>query len=141
MLADVLAACEAVAPTVVARGGGGQAPAVLEALAGVSGPVAIVNADLPCATADEIAALLAGTPSLVEAPDGTTNALALADASHFEPLYGPGSAARFAALGLRPLDLPGLREDVDTVADLERLEAQPRPQTRAALERVRLACG
>ena len=37
--------------------------------------------------------------ALVAAADGTTNALAFADASLFEPVYGPGSAERFAALG------------------------------------------
>ncbi len=36
--------------------------------------------------------------ALAAAADGTTNALAFTDASLFEPLYGPGSAERFAAL-------------------------------------------
>ena len=70
------------------------------------------------------------TPALVAARDGTTNALALADAGDFRPLYGPNSAARF---GLRRLELPGLSEDVDTPDDLIRLAAQLGPNTRIAL--------
>src|SRR6266540_5201027 len=87
--------------------GGGQGAAVAAGLAQVDSlPAVIVNADLPLATADDIRALAAAAPALVAAPDGTTNALALADAAAFRPLYGPGSARRFKALGLRPLDLP-----------------------------------
>ena len=52
--------------------------------------------------------------------DGTTNALGLSDTSLFAPLYGPGSAARFRALVEHSADVdrPGLRDDVDTPADL-----------------------
>jgi 2-phospho-L-lactate guanylyltransferase (CobY/MobA/RfbA family) len=138
MLADVLAACSAVAPTRVADGLLGQAAAVREALAGLDGPVAVVNADLPCARPDEIAALLAEAPALVAAEDGTTNALSLLDPAGFRPLYGPGSAARFEATGLRPLRLPGLVDDVDTLADLERVAARVGPSTRKALESLRV---
>jgi 2-phospho-L-lactate guanylyltransferase len=106
----------------VADPGGGQAAAVAAGLA-ASGPgtTLVVNADLPRATPDDLHTLAAAAPALVAARDGTTNALALLDAGAFRPLYGPGSARRFAALGLRPLDLPNLVEDVDTVADAERL--------------------
>ena len=53
--------------------------------------------------------------ALVAAADGTTNALALADDVLFEPLYGPGSAERFAALAPSTrLDAPNLIDDVDT---------------------------
>ena len=51
----------------------------------------------------------------------------------FQPLYGPGSAARFRAhavalgLFLHDLDLPNLRDDVDTAEDLERLGPRGRP--------------
>src|SRR5918995_2472919 len=79
MLEDVLAACRPVAPTIVADAEGGQGEAVSAALANLDGPVAIVNADLPCATPEDVERLLAGTPpdglALVEAADGTTNAL------------------------------------------------------------------
>ena len=109
---------------------GGQGPAVAATLARIEGPVTIVNADLPCVTPHELIELVEAAPALVPARDGTTNALALADARDFEPLYGPGSAARF---GLRPLDLRGLREDVDTQEDLLRLAAYVGPSTRSAM--------
>jgi 2-phospho-L-lactate guanylyltransferase len=137
MLADVRAACEAVAPTLVADAPGGQGAAVAAVLEGFSGAVAVVNADLPWASAADVRALLAAAPALVAAADGTTNALALADASTFRPRYGPGSAARFAADGLRPLDLPNLAVDVDTLADLERRPDGLGPATRAVLDELR----
>jgi 2-phospho-L-lactate guanylyltransferase len=101
---------------------GGQGAAVAAGLAHAESlPALVVNADLPLATADDLRALAAAAPALVAASDGTTNALALADPADFRPLYGPGSAGRFAALGLRPVALPNLAADVDTLADLERL--------------------
>ncbi len=133
MFLDVQAACAAVARTIVADRSGGQGEAVAEALRGIEGPVAIVNADLPCATSADIAALLDAAPSLAAASDGTTNALALLEPVAFAPLYGPGSAARFAALGLAPLELANLAEDVDTLADLERVAGRVGANTRAAL--------
>lgn len=135
MLEDVLAAARPLGRTLVADGPSGQGEAVASALAAVRGPVAIVNADVPSATTDEIAQLLDAAPALVAARDGTTNALALPDASLFRPLYGAGSADRFArVLGARRLDLPGLRDDVDTPGDLERLRGRVGPNTRTALE-------
>ena len=75
-----------------------------------------------------------GGLALVAAADGTTNALALLDADDFRPLYGPGSAARFEReLGARRLELPGLRDDVDTVDDLDALAGRTGPRTHAAL--------
>jgi 2-phospho-L-lactate guanylyltransferase (CobY/MobA/RfbA family) len=131
MLEDVLEACTAIGPTVVADAPSGQGPAVAAALAELGGPVVIVNSDLPCAQPRELELLLAAAPALVEARDGTTNALALVDADDFEPLYGPGSAARFrAALGAAALDLSGLRDDVDTREDLERILARAGRHTR-----------
>jgi hypothetical protein len=63
--------------------------------------------------------------------DGTTNALSLVDARDFRQLYGAASAARFAeALGARPLDLPNLADDVDALADLERVVARLGAHTR-----------
>jgi 2-phospho-L-lactate guanylyltransferase (CobY/MobA/RfbA family) len=84
--------------------------------------VTILNADLPCVTSAEIKELTAAAPALVAARDGTTNALALRDVGDFKPLYGPGSAARFAKhLGAISLNLPGIRDDVDTWDDVERV--------------------
>ena len=127
MFMDVRMACEQVGDVLVCDAPGGQGPALAATLAGLEGPVAIVNADLPCVRPFELVELVEAAPALVAAPDGTTNALALADARDFRPLYGPGSAERF---GLRRLDLRGLREDVDTREDLLRLTRYVGPNTR-----------
>src|SRR6266545_2241989 len=75
----------------------------------------------------ELEVLVAAAPAIVPARDGTTNAIALADPSHFRPLYGRKSARRFErALGARTLDLPGLVDDVDTWDDLRRVVHAPR---------------
>jgi 2-phospho-L-lactate/phosphoenolpyruvate guanylyltransferase len=159
MLGDVLAAAVEVGTTLVvtpdaggaeiahgagaepvADPGGGQGAAVAAALAGArAGPVLVVNADLPCATAGDLRRLLAAIPSaglaLVEASDGTTNALGLSSASVFAPVYGPGSAQRFRSLAPAAVavDLPNLAADVDTLADLERLQRRCGPRTQACL--------
>src|SRR2546423_1383658 len=80
MLADVLAAAETIGRTTVASEAD-QGEAVELALRGIDlGPILIVNADLPCAQPRDLLALLGALPdggmALVEAPDGTTNALA-----------------------------------------------------------------
>ncbi|HWJ45812.1 MAG TPA: hypothetical protein VNR63_10535 [Gaiellaceae bacterium] len=131
MLADVQAAA---GPALVVDSPGGQGPAIAAALEEVEGPVTIVNADLPCVTATELEQLTAAAPALVAAEDGTTNALALRDARDFAPLYGEGSAARFEQrLGAKRLDLPGLRDDVDTWDDLDRVRDRVGVHTRAYL--------
>src|SRR5215475_15976118 len=91
MFMDVRAACEQVGDVIVCDAPGGQGAAVAATLAGLDGPVAIVNADLPCVTPYELIELVEAAPALVPARDGTTNALALSDAGDFQPLYGPGS--------------------------------------------------
>lgn len=106
-------------------------------------PYLIVNADLPCATARDLLALAGAVPeggiAYAAAADGTTNALALAGERLFEPLYGPGSAARFAALAeARPLDAPNLHDDVDTLDDLARVAARVGEHTRRVLPSLRL---
>jgi 2-phospho-L-lactate guanylyltransferase len=160
MLADVLAACEAVGVTylvtsawrtpgraiLVADEGRGQGAAVAAGLdyatlAGSPAPFLVVNADLPCVTPRDLLALAGAIPddglALAPALDGTTNALALSSRELYAPLYGPGSAARFAALApSRTLDAPNLVDDVDTVEDLERLRGRLGPETRRALARL-----
>jgi 2-phospho-L-lactate guanylyltransferase (CobY/MobA/RfbA family) len=139
MLEDVLAVCREVGETVVARGGGGLGAAVAAELDMVTaGPVLVVNADLPAATPRDLWTLLGAVPpdglALVEAADGTTNALALSSPGLYRPLYGPGSAARFRALApARALDLPNLADDVDSLDDLVRLRGRLGPRTSAAL--------
>jgi 2-phospho-L-lactate/phosphoenolpyruvate guanylyltransferase len=105
--------------------GGGQGAAVEAALREIGpGPVLVVNSDLPSVTAADLRALHDAIPqrgiALAPARDGTTNALGLSDTPLFAPLYGPGSAARFRAHAENAVDVvrPGLRDDVDTPADL-----------------------
>jgi 2-phospho-L-lactate guanylyltransferase (CobY/MobA/RfbA family) len=124
MVSDVVDACKAAGAddVVIVGAPGGQGEAIQGALFAHSGPVTIVNSDVPCATPDELRRLSASAPAIVPARDGTTNAIALRDARHFVPLYGPGSAERYAeALRAERLDLAGLRDDVDTWDDLERV--------------------
>ena len=144
MLEDVLDACSAIAEPVVETSGGGQGAAVERALATISDePVLVVNADLPCLTADDVRALLEAVPedglAVAPAPDGTTNALGLSRPDLFAALYGPGSAEEFRShasqLGVpsKVLVRPGFQDDVDTPADLERIADRVGSHTRAAL--------
>jgi 2-phospho-L-lactate guanylyltransferase len=169
MLYDVLAACTTVGRTllvttpeaeaahaaagalgaeVVADPGKGQGEAVAAALVQAGeGSVVVVNADLPCATSRDVLALLGAMPpggiAFVRAEDGTTNALALAAGWLFAPLYGPGSADRFADRARRldveavEVDLPNLADDVDDLADLERIESRIGPWSAASLLALR----
>jgi 2-phospho-L-lactate guanylyltransferase len=162
MLADVVAAAAEIGPTFVVsperepppapavhvadphRGQGAAVQAGLGAAlaSGASVPFLVVNADLPCVEPRDLLALAGAVPAdgiaLTAAADGTTNALALASAALFEPLYGPGSAERFSALGpWRGVNAPNLVDDVDTVDDLERLASRVGPHTRRALRSLR----
>jgi 2-phospho-L-lactate/phosphoenolpyruvate guanylyltransferase len=167
MLGDVLAACLQLGRALVVTSsaeagalaselgadlvpdpGGGQGRAVESALAGLpaGGRVLIVNADLPCVTPDDLESFVAATPAgglaLVEARDGTTNALSLSDAAAFAPLYGPGSAGRFLErahdLGVpgAAVLVPNLVDDVDTIEDLRRVQSRCGPRTRSFLALV-----
>jgi 2-phospho-L-lactate/phosphoenolpyruvate guanylyltransferase len=148
MLEDVLAAAEPLGSVVVADEPGGQGQAVEGALRRVEiGPVLVVNADLPCARPRDLLTLLGALPegglALVEAADGTTNALALAAPHLFAPLYGEHSAERFLARAERlgvpaaAASIPNLADDVDRLADLERLEGRLGARTAAALDTLR----
>ena len=149
MLGDVVAAAQTVGrvlvvtddPGVVPPGarhvpdpGEGLGPAVATGLARVDGHALVVNADLPCATPAAIVRLAAAGLALVEAEDGTTNALSLPDPSVFEPLYGPRSAGRFRAHApFATVAIPELAADVDSGDDLERLVLPLGPRTQALL--------
>jgi 2-phospho-L-lactate guanylyltransferase len=163
MLGDVLGACVVVGRTLVVTGddaarslardlgveivddpGGGQGAAVAAALHEARDlRVLVVNADLPCVVPHDIRALAGiaelGALGLVEAGDGTTNALALPRPSLFAPLYGAGSAQRFRAhaeasgVMAAAAVIPNLVEDVDTLEDLTRIGYRAGPRTQAAL--------
>ena len=163
MLADVLDAARAVGQVLVVaadppalpagvrhvpdphRGQGAAVRAALDAAvaAGTPAPYLVVNADLPCVTARDLLALAGAIPdagiAVAAGEDGTTNALGLAAEHLFEPLYGPGSAERFAALAAsRMVDAPNLVDDVDTPADLVRLGPRLGPRTRVVLAALRI---
>jgi 2-phospho-L-lactate/phosphoenolpyruvate guanylyltransferase len=158
MLADVLEAAAAVGrvfvvspePVALPDGvelvpdpGHGQGAAVRAGLdaavaAGAPAPFLVVNADLPCATPRDLLILAGAVPQeglvLAPAADGTTNALAVAHDDLFEPLYGPGSAERFAAhAASRIVDAPNLVDDVDTIDDLDRVADRLGPTTTRVL--------
>ncbi len=114
--------------------GDGIGPAVAAGLAYVDGHALVVNADLPCVTPEALRALADAGLALVEAFDGTTNALSLPDPRAFSPLYGPGSADRFRAhASFVTAGIPELEQDVDSEVDLERLALPVGPRTRALL--------
>jgi 2-phospho-L-lactate guanylyltransferase len=163
MLGDVLTACVATGRTllvtqdadartlaaelgaeIVDDPGGGQGPAVAAALERVdNGAVLVLNADLPCVVPHDIRTLAGaaelGALGLVEADDGTTNALALPRASLFAPLYGSDSAGRFRAhaeangVAAVVAAIPNLADDVDTLEDLARIGLRAGPRTQAAI--------
>lgn len=164
MLGDVLTACVATGRTLLVTEheaarelaeelgaetvddpGGGQGAAVGAALARVSdgAVVVVVNADVPCVVPHDLRTLAGaaelGAVGLVEAEDGTTNALALPSPSLFSPLYGAGSAERFRdhlrSEGVTAVTaaIPNLSDDVDTIADLQRVSLRAGPRTQAAI--------
>jgi 2-phospho-L-lactate guanylyltransferase len=127
--------------TVVPRGaelvgdpGRGLGAAVEAGLSELDGHVLVVNADLPAATPASLRRLADSALALVEARDGTTNALSLPDPRAFAPLYGPRSADRFRMhAAFATASIPELEDDVDSEADLERLGGRLGPRTRALL--------
>jgi 2-phospho-L-lactate guanylyltransferase (CobY/MobA/RfbA family) len=149
MLGDVVAAALQLGPVVVVTDdhsavpggaiavpdpGAGQGAAVAAGIAAATGHVLVVNADLPLATTSALQRLAASGLALVEAEDGTTNALSLPDPAVFAPLYGPGSAARFRAHApFVTVSIPELARDVDSASDLERLGPLAGPRTRSLL--------
>ena len=101
----------------------------------VTEPIAaVVSADLPRVTAEDIRALVEATPdrgmAIARALDGGTNAVSMRPAGAVTTHFGdPQSAAvhaqatAAAGLAARIIDLPGLAFDVDTPADLKELNA------------------
>ena len=119
---------------VVPDPGNGLGAAVAAGLVRVDEHALVVNADLPCATPHALARLAAAGLALVEAEDGTTNALSLPDPSVFVPLYGPGSAGRFRAHApFESIVIAELQADVDSAEDLDRYAPLLGPRTRSLL--------
>lgn len=164
MLHDVVAASQDPAHTVWLLGGpalpslgvgrlrdpgGGLSAAVSAAVADLSGPVAVVMADLPCLTSVDLRSALTIAEHVPlgvvadAAGTGTTLLTALSGAA-LRPSYGEGSFGRHRGLGAIDLlaagpELPRLRRDVDTRADLEAaVLLGVGPATAAALDDLRL---
>jgi 2-phospho-L-lactate guanylyltransferase len=90
---------------------------------------AVVSADLPLLTADDVRALIAVTPqrglAIARAHDGGTNAVSMRPPGVLRTCFGePGSAALHeraawtAGADAHVLDRPGLAFDIDTPEDL-----------------------
>ncbi len=106
-------------------------------------PVATLSADLPALRPAELARVLAAVPPdgrafLADAPGTGTVLLAGPPRTPLRPAFGPGSRDRHAAGGateLRLPDVPSVRRDVDTPADLAAAHALGLgPATGALLE-------
>jgi|tagenome__1003787_1003787.scaffolds.fasta_scaffold20793224_2 2-phospho-L-lactate guanylyltransferase len=156
---DPVLAAEAVAAGALVRTestpGGGLLAAVADGLEAVSGRCAVLLGDLPALRAEDLATALelagdrltgpAGgvpAPPMVFVPDqegtGTVLLSALA-ATAMRPSFGPGSARAHQASGALRLDvdLPRLRRDVDTQADLRTaVELGVGPRTQAVLAEI-----
>ena len=123
------------------------AAAIDEAVA--TDAVAIVSADVPLLTTDEVeqfvGALSEQGAVIARATDAGTNGVAMRPAGAMPTTFGVrGSAARHAELagqaGLTPVivDIEGLAHDLDTAADLEEvLRHAMSPEVRAVLAAAR----
>ena len=153
MLADVVAALRGAGLEVVVAAGGPAAAAAASALQaavvmdgpavrsldgavegarrhlGPVGGLLVVQADLPCLTADDVQAVLAPGAPVVVAPtdDGGTGALLRRPPDVMGTSFGRGSAAahrRLADAAGVPVEVvhrPGLETDVDVLEDLRGL--------------------
>jgi 2-phospho-L-lactate guanylyltransferase len=90
----------------------------------VGGPVAALSSDLPALRPTELTAALTAAAAVPRAfvadAEGSGTTLLAARDGALDPSFGPGSATAHAAGGAVPLagEWPGLRQDVDTPADL-----------------------
>jgi 2-phospho-L-lactate guanylyltransferase len=104
-------------------GAGDLNAALASAAASVpGGPLLVVAADLPLASAAALERVLAAEAPVAVVPSadgGGTNVLGWRDPGSFAPSFGPDSAARHLAVpGAVRVDDPGLSLDVDTMEDL-----------------------
>jgi 2-phospho-L-lactate guanylyltransferase len=112
--------------------GDGLNGAIARALATVSGPAAVLLADLPALRPEELGAALVEGAMVADA-EGTGTTLITGRV----PAFGAGSRARHLALGYRELDIPptsGLRLDVDSADALAAI-----PRDRLGPRTLRLA--
>jgi 2-phospho-L-lactate guanylyltransferase len=91
---------------------------------GLAAHRAVLTGDLPALRPEQLDAALAGVQRRAFVPDAAGTGTVLLAAAPGEPLgprFGPQSAAAHRASGADPLtgDWPGLRQDVDTAADLD----------------------
>lgn len=156
MLADVVAAVRGAGVEVVVAAGGPAAAAAASALqvtavvdpptarslddaveharraVAPTGPLLVVQADLPLLRTDDVQALLDADSPVVLAPteDGGTSALLRRPSSVIGTAYGRHSAdrhrqlARAAGVAVATVDRPGLALDVDRLEDLDALVGQ-----------------
>lgn len=126
--------------------GRGLSAAVLHGIeAAGPGQVAVLQGDLPALTSAELEVALwlasAAELSFVADAAGTgTTLLTALDPERHRPAFGEGSRAAHRAAGYIELHIDetsGLRSDVDTWADLERLEGRLGPRTAEAMEMIR----
>ena len=108
----------------------------------------VLQADLPALRPAELAGMLAAAPPhgravVVDHTGSGTAALLVRDGGDLAPAFGPDSARRHIAAGAEELTgyWPGLRLDVDTAADLERVVALGAgSSTRAVLHDIGWFC-
>lgn len=111
--------------------GGGLNPALAHGAAHARrlaphAPLAVLSADLPALRPDELARVLAAVPAagrafLADSPGVGTTLLACSPGRALQPAFGGASRARHTAGGAVELalgDVPSVRRDVDTGADL-----------------------
>ena len=99
-----------------------------DVVAGLSGPRAVLTGDLPALTGadlDDALRAAAGRSFVADAAGPGTVLLAAPAGRPLDPRFGVGSAAAHASSGARALtgEWPGLRQDVDTAADLQEVLA------------------
>ncbi|WP_280718471.1 2-phospho-L-lactate guanylyltransferase [Kitasatospora sp. MAP5-34] len=109
-------------------------------------PLAVLSADLPALRPAELARVLGAVPPagrafLADTPGIGTTLLACSPGARLGPAFGGGSRARHAAGGAYEIglpDVPSVRRDVDTGADLaEALALGVGPHTAAVSALVR----
>jgi 2-phospho-L-lactate guanylyltransferase len=123
---DAAAAVRALGARVVPDPGGGLNAAMrfgADEVAGTIGHRAVLTGDLPALRPSQLDAALraaTGRAFVADAAGTGTVLLAAPPGEALDPRFGPGSANAHAGSGAVPLpgDWPGLRQDVDTPADL-----------------------